>query len=213
MELNPIDIIKRTGEEELIGVKVKRILLNFWQWAYSDLVGNTDRGYIAEYLVALACGLDDEPRISWDAYDLKLNNGIKLEVKSSAYLQSWKQKDYSKPIFGIPKTIAWDYKENIYDTEKKRQADVYVFALLAHKDKETLNPLDTKQWEFYILDTKVINREMKDAKLISLEKIIGLGAIQCTFDNLMDKIFVLEEWWHDNTILNGQFNVPPSYFL
>ncbi len=29
---------------------------DFWQWAYSDLVGNTDRGTLAEYIVAKAIG-------------------------------------------------------------------------------------------------------------------------------------------------------------
>lgn len=58
--------------------------------------------------------------------------------------------DFSKPIFSIRQTIAWDSIENVYSTEKKRHTDVYVFALLAHKVKETLYPLDTRQWEFYV---------------------------------------------------------------
>lgn len=59
--------------------------------------------------------------------------------------------DFSKPIFSIRQTIAWDSIENVYSIEKKRHADVYVFALLAHKVKETLNPLNTSQWEFYVV--------------------------------------------------------------
>jgi hypothetical protein len=119
---------------------------------------------------------------------LELENGTKIEVKSSAYLQSWKQKDYSKPIFNIPKTFAWDYKENIYDKERKRQADVYVFALLAHKDQETINPLNTNQWEFYVISARTIDNNVGESKQITLEKIIKLKAIKCRFDDILESI-------------------------
>jgi hypothetical protein len=33
-------------------------------------------------------------------------------------------------------------------TEIKRHADVYVFALLAHTDKATVDPLSLDQWRF-----------------------------------------------------------------
>ncbi|MDM8523410.1 hypothetical protein QUF80_08570 [Desulfococcaceae bacterium HSG8] len=38
------------------------------------------------------------------AYDLETHDGIKIEIKSAAYVQSWHQKDYSKITFRIPKT-------------------------------------------------------------------------------------------------------------
>lgn len=187
-----IETTRKTGSEEILGLTSKNTLLNFWQWAYSDIIGNTERGCLAEYLVALACNIDQKVRVSWDSYDLELlPERIKIEVKSSAYLQTWKQKGYSKPSFGIPKTKAWDYIENLYHEESKRQADVYVFALLSHKQKETLNPLNTSQWEFYILRTEVIDHEMKDRKQISLEKVKELNALKSTFSELKDNIIGL----------------------
>lgn len=186
-----IETSRKTGSEEILGLTSKNTLLNFWQWAYSDIIGNTERGCLAEYLVALACNIDQKVRVSWDSYDLELPNGIKIEVKSSAYLQSWKQKRYSKPIFGIPKTKAWDYIENLYHEESKRQADVYVFALLSHYYNETLNPLDTSQWEFYILRTEVIDLEMKDRKQISLDKVKELNALRSSFSELKSNILGL----------------------
>lgn len=110
MELKAIEFKQKTGLEVIVSQGKKRNLINFWQWAYSDLVGNTERGILAEYLVALACNIDDNARISWDAYDLKLDNGIRIEVKSSGYLQTWRQESYTKPVFSIRKTIAWDHK-------------------------------------------------------------------------------------------------------
>jgi hypothetical protein len=188
MKLNAIEFTRKTGNEIFSGYKNKKTLLDFWQWAYSDLIGNTERGAIAEYIVAIACNIDDNIRVSWDSYDLLLKNGLKIEVKSSAYLQTWKQKKYSTPIFNIPKTKAWDFIENTYDTERKRQADLYVFALLAHLDKETINPLDTNQWEFYIISTININNQLKDSKQISLKRLIEIGAIKSTFERLHENI-------------------------
>ncbi len=43
------------------------------------------------------------------------------------------------------------------NVERKRQADVYVFALLSHRDKATLDPLNVAQWEFYILPAAVLD--------------------------------------------------------
>ncbi len=188
MELDAIEFTKKTGNEAFIGDKQNRTLLEFWKWAYSDLVGNTEKGSIAEYLVAIACGIDETARISWDTYDLTLKNGIKIEVKSSGYVQTWKQKRLSIPVFNIPKTKAWDYLNNFFEPEKKRHADLYVFALLAHIDKKTINPLNTSQWEFYILNTQTLNKEMKNTKQITLKKLIEINAIKSTFEQLHDNI-------------------------
>lgn len=188
METPAIKPYNKDGSEQIICHKEKRNLINFWQWAYSDLIGNTERGILAEYLVALACGIDHKPRISWDAYDLMLDDGTRIEVKTSGYLQTWKQKDYSKPVFRISKTIAWDSIENLFQTERMRQADIYIFALHAHKDQETINPLDTNQWEFYILPKDTIDSEIGDAKQITLKKVIDLNAIKSDFDNLHEEI-------------------------
>ena len=192
MKLSAIEFTRKVGKEMFLGSRTKKTLLDFWKWAYSDLVGNTERGAIAEYIVAIACDIDDNIRVSWDSYDLSLKNGLKVEVKSSAYLQTWKQKQYSKPIFNIPKTKAWNFIENTYDTESKRQADLYVFALLAHLDKETINPLNTNQWEFYILSTNNLNNQLKDSKQISLKRLIKIGAIKSTFEKLHENILNYE---------------------
>ncbi|MEI3453818.1 MAG: hypothetical protein V8Q91_10525 [Bilophila wadsworthia] len=111
-------------------------LQDFWAWAFSDLVSNTERGKLAEYLVAKAMGCGTQISQTWESYDLLSPEGIKIEVKTSAYIQSWKQKAFSKISFGIAKTKFWDGLD--YVGEKKRHADVYVFCVLKHKDQETL---------------------------------------------------------------------------
>jgi hypothetical protein len=98
--------------------------------------------------------------------------GIKVEVKSAAYLQSWHQNRLSNIIFSTKKTSAWDPDTNIYSKDKQRQADVYVFALLSHQDKATINPLDINQWEFYVLPTNILKkRNQHSIPLPSLKRL------------------------------------------
>ena len=106
---------------------------DYWRWSSSSVLDNTERGILAEFLVANALGLTDKPRVEWGSYDLKMPDCTKIEVKSSAYLQSWRQKKYSTIEFGIARTKeAWDAhtgKSQTHDPPK-RIADIYVFCLL-----------------------------------------------------------------------------------
>ncbi|GAB2593094.1 hypothetical protein [Spirosoma areae] len=120
-------------------------LLNFWQWSHSDLLSNTLRGQLAEFIISTAIDLENTQRIEWDAYDLRTLKGLKIEVKSSAYLQSWTQKKESLIRFGISETLGWDAATNTYAPAVSRQADLYIFCLYTHKDKLTANPLNLDQ--------------------------------------------------------------------
>ena len=143
-------------------------ILDYWQWAYSGIVGNTDRGNLAEFLVSRALNITTDVRNDWEDFDLITEDGTKIEVKSSAYVQAWKQERRYEPRFSIGKTLpTWDYASLI----KQRYADVYIFCLLAHLDKETINPMDVNQWEFYALRTDVIEREFGDAESLSLKNL------------------------------------------
>lgn len=104
---------------------------DFWQWAYSDFLSNALRGVLAEYIVAQAVGCTHRPRTEWDAYDLKTDSGLKIEVKSSAYLQTWAQRQHSPIRFDIGLKRGWDAASNLYATEAIRSADVYVFSVFA----------------------------------------------------------------------------------
>lgn len=190
MNLDAISFTKKSGKEQFVGDKICTTLLDFWKWAYSDLIGNTERGTVAEFIVAMACNINDSVRISWDSYDLTLKNGIKVEVKSSSYLQTWKQKKLSMPVFNIPETKSWNSINNEFGSEKKRHADVYIFALLSHQDKETLNPLHLSQWEFFVIDTKTLNKKMLSSKTITLQKLIQIGAKSASYENLHETILL-----------------------
>lgn len=117
-----IQTTKKTGNEPLINFKGETIgtVLDFWKWAYSDLLDNAQRGILAEYLVANALNLQNTIRTNWDKYDLITQDGITLEIKTSAYLQTWGQKKLSNLIFGIQPTYGWNKETNEYDTLKSR---------------------------------------------------------------------------------------------
>ncbi|MCH9834004.1 MAG: hypothetical protein K0U49_11650 [Alphaproteobacteria bacterium] len=177
----------KTGQELFISNNkgLQFNVLKFWQWSSSDLLGNTLRGQLAEFIVASALNLLDKPRMEWDAYDLETDKGLKIEVKSSAYLQSWHQNELSKIQFRINPTIDW-YDNN---AEAKRHADIYIFCLLAHKDKETVNPIDLNQWIFYIVPTKILNEKMPQQKTIMLSSLLLLKPIQAEYHQLSEIIY------------------------
>lgn len=137
------------------------------------------RGVLAEYLVALALGLTDAPRVEWDPFDLETADGIKIEVKSAAYLQSWKQTRLSTISFQIGQTYGPD--ANTSEAEQRRQADIYVFCVLKHLDKRTLDPLNMDQWDFYLLPTSVLNEKKPTQKTIGLSTLLSLGPIKAEF--------------------------------
>ena len=174
-DLGPIDASRRKGtepfrdSEESLGFD----LLSFWQWSSSDLVSNTTRGILAEYLVARALGavLPGKIRDVWDSYDVDVDDGPRVEVKSAAFLQSWHQDRLSRITFKIPETRAWDKTTGKFREETHRQADVYVFALLAHTDQETLDPMDVSQWEFYVVPTATLDRQFPEQKSIGLSSL------------------------------------------
>ncbi len=85
-------------------------------------------------------------------------------------------------MFVVPKTRGWDASTNVQSREARRQADIYVFALLAHMDKRTIDPLNVNQWQFYVLPTATLDaraRSQHSITLKSLEQLSG-GAVHYT---------------------------------
>jgi hypothetical protein len=142
---------------------------------------------LAEFIVAKALGISTAVRTVWAAYDLLMTvepgRQLKIEVKSAAYLQGWEQEKYSMIQFDVRKTKALDEATSIYAGTSKRQADVYVFALLKHRDRPTIEPLDLSQWEFYVLPTATLNDEIGEGHSISLKALEKLTAT-VSFSNL-----------------------------
>ena len=159
-------------------------LLDFWRWSASNLLDNTMRGMLAEYLVAVAVGAREKFRLEWSAWDLTLHNGTRIEVKSASYVQNWTQKKPSIIRFGIQPTKGWDKERGEFDSAVARQSDYYVFCVLNGKCSETVKPLDLAQWDFYVFPTELLNRCCGKQKSIGLSSIKKLGASKYSWHEL-----------------------------
>ncbi|MCY4354207.1 MAG: hypothetical protein OXC09_05390 [Truepera sp.] len=143
----------KIGEEPFRGAGPVLKLLDYWRWSGSNLMDNTTRGMLAEFLVATALGLHETPRIvEWESYDLQTPCGTTVEVKSAAAIQSWKQRGPSPIEFDIAPKWRWDEETGQYSDQARRWADLYVFCVLCGAD-----PLNVDKWEFYILQSAVLN--------------------------------------------------------
>ena len=69
-----------------------------------------------------------------------------------------------------------------------RQADIYVFCVLAHKEQKTIDPMNVAQWEFYILPTSVLNSEVQNQKSITLSSLKKLNPIRVEYGDIYTTI-------------------------
>ncbi len=181
-----------TGNEHLKfdGMPINRLLSDFWKWNSSDLLNNTMRGAFAEFIVATALDLDlTTAHIDWESYDLRHGDEM-IEVKCSAYLQSWFPKDkpdkFSKIIFSIAPAYEWLPDEARYNYDNyKRHSNVYVFCHYKCKERAPENPLELKNWDFYVLATYKIDAAFGSQRSISLSGLINRGKpTKCDYEGL-----------------------------
>ena len=182
MTLDSIDVSRKSGDEPFHqnGKPFDFGILDFWQWSASNLLNNTQRGVLAEYLVAEATDIDQGARSNWENFDLETPEGIQLEVKSSAYIQSWEQSSYSDVSFNIEAS-----KDSYGETdEEARRSDVYVFCLLDHKDQKTIDPTDLSQWTFYVIATDILDEKRPGQKSIVPNQLAEVGAKEVPHEGL-----------------------------
>ena len=172
----------KNGDEPILGTQFN--LLDYWRWAHSDIAANSERGKLAEFIVKCAVNAPSSHRTEWDAVDVVTSDGIRIEVKSSAYLQTWNCEKLSNIQFDIAPKKSWDGETNQYYSDIGRHSDVYVFCLFAAKDPVSANPLDLTQWEFYVLSTDVLNQQIPTQKTIGLNSLLKLGAKKVAYPML-----------------------------
>jgi hypothetical protein len=146
----------------------KHTVSDFWQWAYSDLLQNT-RGVLAEYIVAVLLGVDKTPRNPWLPFDLKLNDGTTIEVKTMSRLQAWAQKQLSDPKVVISEKRSWNPETGILEQTPSLNADIYVICYFTSEEHSAADPLNLDQWNFFVLDKKEVGEVLKKSKSISLK--------------------------------------------
>lgn len=187
-------VLKGTEKLTVNGKETDIEILDFWAWNNSDLLNNTLRGAYAEFLVSKALGVDTSmSRIDWDAYDVNYGP-IRIEVKCSAYLQAWEQKQLSTIAFSIAPAQAWTPQDG-YDGKPLRHSDFYIFCLLNCQDKEKVEPLNLDQWDFYVVPTKRIDEKCGKLKRLTLKVLESLSPDKCSFYELKS---VVDRLWSES---------------
>ncbi len=188
------------GDEKLIndGSYLQYSVLDFWKWAYSNLLHNMQRGTLAEFIVKSALDQNNvhenmTMKTGLEPYDLdgpwipSLGRAAHIEVKSAAMVQVWDIKHPDKISFSIAPAKLPD-ETGDYPTEAARQrnSDMYVFTLYTATDRRR-NILDLSWWEFYVCPTSVLNEKYPEQKTISLKKLKEF-CNPCSFNMLYEQI-------------------------
>jgi hypothetical protein len=176
-------------DETLIGdinAPAPLAMLDFWRWAFSDLLEDTLKGLYTEWMVGHLLGLPMRHggRPGYGNYDLSTASGIRIEVKSSAYWQSWKlrrEDGTPRPADEIERwrpTAATQVRfsnlraRDAVDRTKQASAyksDLYVFCFQCELDPLGWNALDLAQWEFHLLGRSEL--EALGVSSLSLKKL------------------------------------------
>jgi len=168
--MDPIPITLASGDEKFQynNKNCDFALIDFWRWTLSDIITNTTRGMLAEFIVAIALSSNvKRPRDGWQKYDLNYrDHGI--EIKSAAYHQRWKMKKMSTIQYRIRKTRGWDAQTGKMEKDKKRQASIYILCLLSEQERKKVNPLILDQWKFWVIDAEFFNRRKRSQHSITL---------------------------------------------
>lgn len=145
-------------------------ILDFWKSKYSNIYNIQE--VIAEFIVEKALGIDKAQNTDyWTLYDI-LYRDYRIEIKETSYYHPWNEdgKVSKQRMFGITKANS-NYESNETENKFERQNDIYVFCLNTGTTKETSNPMNLDNWEFYIIPTFKINKQCGDNKKISLGRV------------------------------------------
>jgi hypothetical protein len=136
----------------------KKKALDFWMWAYSDLMQNITRGYVAQYIVAWAIGVDEKPNDPWQSFDLRSREGRRIEVKSTSFLQSWTHGEGNRnPLFLLAPRLPYSSERGL-GKKPGWNADIYVLCYFYCKDPAKADIMNLDQWKFWVIPkTELVN--------------------------------------------------------
>lgn len=180
----------------LDGAPLSITVSDFWRYALSDLVTNMNRGAVAEFIVETAlAGSDKRKELinDFQPFDI-MHRGMKIEVKSSAYIQGYPgcKATLSTPRFSIRKKLFWNQNTNKLEGPPARHWNILVCALLSEKTKRP-EPLDLGQWEFYVLSEKRLeaNPTLAKGSSLTVKHLSALGISPCRYGELCKTVDAL----------------------
>ena len=71
--------------------------------------------------------------------------------------------------------------------EEGRASEAYVFCLLHHAEKVSVDPLDLTQWSFYVVPTRWLDEQFPKQQRLSLAALQKIQSKSLTFDELRDQ--------------------------
>lgn len=198
--LVPPASVSLSGDEEFTGMSGTTVR-DFWQFALGDLRMNNARGYLAEFLVGKALGIENLKRVEWDAYDL-LFGDITIEIKSSAYLQSWDQKRVSALSFSGLQGTRYHPRapgDGMDPTGKRFNAMVYVFCAHTVTEHAKYDQLNVRQWEFHVVPRSAL--AATGLKSLGIVKVRELSGGPTPWADLASRITAAaaDQWRDDDT--------------
>ena len=191
-------------------------MIEFWQWAYSDMIRNTQRGVFAEFIVKTALDLggirvNQDIRCSFEPFDLlgpnitvkasqlpppELENSstvtrpCRIEVKCASYVQAWGRRHDGPPSISFsiaPARVPDETGDYKRDAPCQRNSDLYIFCVYTATKKEQ-NVLDMNLWEFYVVKTSVLDKECSAQKTLNLRKLCTFGIQPVPYSELCNAI-------------------------
>jgi hypothetical protein len=165
--------------EKPLGLK----LLDFWKWSESDLLNSLTRTRLAEFIVATALDAHAKgPRDERSSLELVTPDGVEVRVKSGSFLKSFHQRDLSKVVF-IPRVRpAHSHAGGAHHAAYRAQ--VYVFALLDHVERATVDPLDLDQWRFFVPPTSQLEALVMEQHGLTVPTLDALSAGSVAYEDL-----------------------------
>lgn len=155
-------------------------LLDFWRWSESDLLNSLTRTRLAEFMVASALGARAVgPRDERSSLELVTPDGVEVRVKSGSFLKSFPQRDLSKVVFNP--LVRPSSPRAGGGRRASNRAQVYVFALLDHVEKATVDPLDLDQWRFFVPPTSKLEALVTEQRALTVPALeeLSSGSVPC----------------------------------
>ncbi len=178
--MTPID---RHTKFRLSGKELNYGAVDFWEWYASNSLDGSMRGSLAEFIIMQALCIRQN-RQSWDAFDLNYN-GYQIEVKSTSLFTSKHGREIRNTVGNQRLTFSIEPKHvHIVGgdwTTRKRNSDLYIFALLSSPDAYLLDA-----WDFHIVKTSTLDQLYPEQKTISLSVMQEPNFVHCGFNELSD---------------------------
>lgn len=136
-------------------------LSDFWTWAYAGSDADAEPRTMPHYLVELALGRTPSRR--WGARPTgaaamrqQLLDALTIEVRGASEVPSLARTGAANITFSLA---------------NRPTVDAWIFALLAHTDPSTIDPLDATQWAFFVVPDVFLELAHARSRSITLTQI------------------------------------------